>query len=347
MGSTTARGAFPYPDPNDPTNPPGDLAALANRLAAVGALDSQGTLAARPAAAAAGRGHYYWATEGRLFRSDGTDWFEFPLDDPVLEAAINAHLSDTGDAHGTAGILDGAITTPKLADTSVSFAKLVAAVREAMFEIGDVKWKASDNSPGPSWFVADGRELDRAAYAAAFALWGTRFGPGNGTTTFNIPNLIDSVAYGAANNAGVAQRAAGLSHDHARTGAVGNGNATHTHGVTVDQNAFNTGGHTTDHTHGFGSGVRTFGGTNHDHGYFANQTGGSWQTTGGHNQDHTHDLSGITTGGASSGHAHSATHAHTASSNQQLATHAHPDTIAISANTASNVTKLVPFIKVA
>jgi microcystin-dependent protein len=45
------------------------------------------------------------------------------------------------------------------------------------------------NSPPVDWLICDGSEVDRATYADLFALVGTQFGAGNGTTTFNLPNL--------------------------------------------------------------------------------------------------------------------------------------------------------------
>ncbi|MDY4611888.1 MAG: phage tail protein [Sphaerochaetaceae bacterium] len=38
------------------------------------------------------------------------------------------------------------------------------------------------------WMYCDGRAVSRTAYAALFAMIGTTFGSGNGSTTFNIPN---------------------------------------------------------------------------------------------------------------------------------------------------------------
>jgi microcystin-dependent protein len=42
---------------------------------------------------------------------------------------------------------------------------------------------------GGLWMVADGRAISRTVYAPYFALVGTTFGPGDGSTTFNIPNI--------------------------------------------------------------------------------------------------------------------------------------------------------------
>lgn len=41
----------------------------------------------------------------------------------------------------------------------------------------------------PGWLLADGAELSRTQYADLFRAIGTTYGVGNGTTTFNIPDL--------------------------------------------------------------------------------------------------------------------------------------------------------------
>jgi len=39
------------------------------------------------------------------------------------------------------------------------------------------------------WLACDGSEVNRTTYANLFAVIGTRHGEGNGTTTFNLPNV--------------------------------------------------------------------------------------------------------------------------------------------------------------
>lgn len=46
------------------------------------------------------------------------------------------------------------------------------------------------------WLVCDGAEISRTTYAALFALIGTAYGAGNGSTTFNLPNLKGRVPVG-------------------------------------------------------------------------------------------------------------------------------------------------------
>ncbi len=53
---------------------------------------------------------------------------------------------------------------------------------------GSVTAFAGISVPG-GWLYCDGSAIDRTIYADLFASIGTTYGAGNGTTTFNIPNL--------------------------------------------------------------------------------------------------------------------------------------------------------------
>lgn len=54
------------------------------------------------------------------------------------------------------------------------------------------------------WLVCNGAEVSRTTYALLFSILGTTYGAGNGTTTFNLPNLQDRFLYGksSTNNVG-------------------------------------------------------------------------------------------------------------------------------------------------
>lgn len=53
---------------------------------------------------------------------------------------------------------------------------------------GEVSYFAMQNAPS-GWLKANGAEVSRSTYADLFAAIGTRFGAGNGSTTFNLPDL--------------------------------------------------------------------------------------------------------------------------------------------------------------
>ncbi|AYN56903.1 minor tail protein [Microbacterium phage Armstrong] len=62
-------------------------------------------------------------------------------------------------------------------------------------DTGDVKLTARATAPA-GWLLADGAAVSRTTYAALFAAIGTAYGAGNGTTTFNLPNLKGRVPVG-------------------------------------------------------------------------------------------------------------------------------------------------------
>ena len=67
--------------------------------------------------------------------------------------------------------------------------------------IGEIKLWPWNVLP-PLYIWANGVAASRTTYAQLFALWGTTFGPGNGTTTFDIPNLQEVVYAGLAGMGG-------------------------------------------------------------------------------------------------------------------------------------------------
>lgn len=46
--------------------------------------------------------------------------------------------------------------------------------------------------------LCDGSAVSRTDYAALYAVIGTTYGAGNGSTTFNLPNLVDKFVEGSA-----------------------------------------------------------------------------------------------------------------------------------------------------
>lgn len=63
--------------------------------------------------------------------------------------------------------------------------------------IGEIKWFAFNEAPN-CYLVCNGANVSRTTYADLFAVIGTTFGSGDGSTTFTLPNLIDKFAQGSA-----------------------------------------------------------------------------------------------------------------------------------------------------
>lgn len=66
----------------------------------------------------------------------------------------------------------------------------------SMTPIGTIIQSALD-APPSGYLDCDGSAVSRTTYAALFAAIGTRFGAGDGTTTFNLPDLRETFIKGA------------------------------------------------------------------------------------------------------------------------------------------------------
>lgn len=89
------------------------------------------------------------------------------------------------------------------------------------------------STPPTNWLVCDGSAVSRTTYADLFAAIGTSFGSGDGSTTFNLPNLKGRVAVGIDSNdtlfdtigeTGGSKNAVVVQHDHAGLRWIGNDN---------------------------------------------------------------------------------------------------------------------------
>lgn len=63
--------------------------------------------------------------------------------------------------------------------------------------VGAVVAFAGSTTP-QGWLLCDGSAVSRTDYAALYAVIGTTYGAGDGSTTFNLPNLVDKFVEGSA-----------------------------------------------------------------------------------------------------------------------------------------------------
>lgn len=67
-----------------------------------------------------------------------------------------------------------------------------------MRPVGEVAMYAGATVPSSKWLACDGTAKSRTTYAALFAILGTAYGVGDGSTTFNLPDFTDRSPRGAA-----------------------------------------------------------------------------------------------------------------------------------------------------
>ena len=104
----------------------------------------------------------------------------------------------------------------------------IAALTEATIISGSVITMAGNSVPS-GYLECNGSAISRATYAALFSVISTLYGVGDGSTTFNIPDLRGQFVRGWDNGAGVdAGRSIGTnqtdelrSHRHSALGQAG------------------------------------------------------------------------------------------------------------------------------
>ena len=161
------------------------------------------------------------------------------------------------------------------------------------------------SSAPEGWLLCDGSAISRATYPnlnALMAVSSYPFGSGNGTTTFNLPDLAGRMVIGAGDSSSASVpsvRTTGQSGG-GETVVISSSNLpTHTHSIAHDHGAVDSGNQSADHshsiTHNHAAANTGNVSANHYHGVdLPNFAGGSGNVS----SDHYHDS------GSNSGHWH-------------------------------------------
>jgi microcystin-dependent protein len=94
------------------------------------------------------------------------------------------------------------VENPAVQSADAAFASAIAALAAsitALVPSGAIMDFAYNSAPA-GWLVADGSIISRLTYAPLFAVIGTLYGVGNGTTTFNLPDFRGYYRRGAVAN---------------------------------------------------------------------------------------------------------------------------------------------------
>jgi len=180
----------------------------------------------------------------------GTD----PMTSPVLTTAdINGGTYDGGAINsttiGASTASTGAFTTLSASSTfTLGGTAVTATAAELNVLSGGISQPPTaaihmygGTSAPTGWLLCNGAAVSRSTYADLFAIVGTTYGAGDGSSTFNLPDLRDRFAVGS-----------GTTYSAGATG----GAATHTLS-TAEMPAHNHSASSTDsgHTHNFQTGL--------------------------------------------------------------------------------------------
>jgi len=179
-----------------------------------------------------------------LVYCDGTNFYN-AISGSVGNFTVNGNLSVTGNetVTGTLGVtgatslttgsISGVMTAPTAAagTNTTQIATTAFVLANGVPTGGLVMWPTGTAPSG--FLLCTGTAVSRTTYASLFAIVGTTFGIGDGSTTFNLPNYTNRMPYGTTVGAtGGTADAVVVSHNHSFTGsALGN----HSHTTTFNQ----------------------------------------------------------------------------------------------------------------
>jgi|TARA_Y100000004_G_scaffold140640_1_gene159810 microcystin-dependent protein len=116
---------------------------------------------------------------------------------------------------------------------------------------GSIAWFADDTAP-TGWLALDGSNVSRTTYSRLFAIFGTSFGSGDGSSTFGLPDMRGRFFKHESSGNSLTKTGGIPPHNH----SLSAGNAAHEHpGSNFSSinaphaHPANTGGHNTPHTH--------------------------------------------------------------------------------------------------
>lgn len=127
----------------------------------------------------------------------------------------------------------------------------VVEVFNSAVPVGSVTMWAGDTTDVPDgWNLCDGSAISRSTYSDLYTLLGNTFGAGDGSTTFNVPDMTDRFVVGA-----------GSSYSRNSKGGSSSNNLSHTHTVNTHSHSISQHSHTVSshrhytgaHSHGSGS----------------------------------------------------------------------------------------------
>ncbi len=124
-----------------------------------------------------------------------------------LDVSGNALIQDTLTVQGVVNVSSNRVTnvgTPSASSDAATKDYVDSSISSAL-PSGSVIAYAGSSAPG-GWLVCNGAEVSRATYANLFSALGTTYGAGNGTTTFNLPDLRGRVVLGVGQGSGLSNR---------------------------------------------------------------------------------------------------------------------------------------------
>lgn len=111
----------------------------------------------------------------------------------IRAGALAVSDSDITDTRSDSAVCGGVLA--RTAEKLALDGKADKSEIDGLTNVGDIKITACASAP-QKWLICNGAIISRSKYAALFSAIGTTYGVGDGSTTFNIPNLSGKVVVG-------------------------------------------------------------------------------------------------------------------------------------------------------
>ena len=92
-----------------------------------------------------------------------------------------------------------AVNKSQLDEVNTNVTSALKTLLNKLWKIGDIKASVK-NANHDNWFLCNGQAINRVTYSELFSLIGTKFGAGDGTTTFNLPDYRGKFLRGLGGN---------------------------------------------------------------------------------------------------------------------------------------------------
>jgi microcystin-dependent protein len=201
-----------------------------------------------------------------------------------------AYLKNSGGTVAGSATFTGSVTLPgtiSLGGTLISTLNFPPT--------GSITMYGGSSAPA-GWLRCDGTAISRATYPALFSIISTQYGAGNGSTTFNLPNLQGRFPLGGTSTRGATGGEENVTltesqiPSHRHSGTTNGQSANHNHGVYVGMTMadgyldtrFNFAGGTSGSNQGYGTNLQDYinntalspANSDHNHSFDTGYTGG-------------------------------------------------------------------------
>ena len=123
------------------------------------------------------------------------------IDATTVGAGTPSSVASTTLTASGATTLNGDVTLGNASSDTITVTGTMAGVDNKSGMTGEVRMWSGSSAP-TGWLLCDGAAVSRSTYSALFAITGTAYGVGNGSSTFNVPDMKGRTPVGVGTGAG-------------------------------------------------------------------------------------------------------------------------------------------------